>query len=77
MTNTVAPDIDRVVDCPECHRKCEWCSWYAKNARDAGCGSQSKRKCAWGESLKGMTCTLCGGTEKVKLVGRYERLEAR
>jgi hypothetical protein len=75
-TGDVRQVIERVVDCPECHRACGWCAWYAKNARECGCGSQSNRKCAWGESLKGTVCALCGGTEKVKLVGSYERVEA-
>jgi hypothetical protein len=64
-------EIDRVVDCPACHEICGWCSWYAKNARQCGCGSASKRRCEWGESLKGTVCPMCLGTEKVRLVGRY------
>ena len=75
MTNV----IDRIVDCPECHQTCGWCAWYAKNAREAGCGCppspvQRRRvSCQWGEALKGTTCSLCAGTEKVRFVGHYER----
>lgn len=72
--------LNRIVACPECHAECGWCSWYAKNARQCGCGCPRspvrKRivKCAWGESLKGTVCPLCGGSETVRLVGRYEPL---
>jgi hypothetical protein len=73
--------VDRVVDCPDCHRYCQWCAWYAKNARQAGCGlsvpsgmgKSSKRRCEW-EALKGTTCPTCGGSEKVRLVGHYEQI---
>lgn len=68
--------VSHVVSCPECHMSCTWCSWYAKNAREAGCGSASRRKCEWGEALKGTTCSLCGGTEKVRFVGRYEQISS-
>jgi hypothetical protein len=75
--------IDRVVACPSCHELCGWCSWYAKNARSAGCGLsvpsgygyRTKRRCEWGEQLKGTTCQTCSGSERVRLVGRYEALE--
>lgn len=68
--------IDRVVACPDCYRVCGWCAWYAKNARDAGCGTtiRKSKKCEW-EQLKGQACPTCGGTEKVKLVGEFRRLE--
>jgi hypothetical protein len=65
--------VSHVVSCPEC-QSCTWCSWYAKNARESGCGSVSRRKCEWGETLKGTTCPLCSGAEKVRFVGRYESL---
>jgi hypothetical protein len=73
-------DLTAIVDCPECHKACGWCSWYAKNARQVGCGLgvpsghgyRTKRRCEWGELLKGTTCSLCDGAEKVRLVGRYE-----
>jgi hypothetical protein len=73
-------EVDRAVACPDCHRTCGWCSWYAKNARQAGCGLsvpsglgyRTKRRCEWGEQLKGTTCPTCGGTEQVRLVGRFE-----
>ena len=73
--------VSRVVDCPSCHVTCEWCAWYAKNARAVGCGlhvpsgvggRRARRFCAWGEALRGTTCAMCGGAEKVRLVGRYE-----
>jgi hypothetical protein len=75
-------DVDRVVACPACHDLCQWCAWYAKNARVAGCGLSvpsggsrpTKDRCAWGEALKGTTCGLCGGAEKVRLVGSYQRI---
>lgn len=69
MTTT----IDRVVACPDCHRYCSWCSWYAKNARSIGCGTTLKRSkpCEW-DALKGTTCPQCGGTGRVRLIGRYE-----
>lgn len=70
----VGPTVNRAVECPECHLLCGWCSWYAKNAREVGCASQSRRKCAWGEQLKGTACATCGGTETVRLVGHYERV---
>lgn len=49
--------IDCTVPCPECHRSCGWCAWYAKNAREAGCGCPRSPRgrtvtCAWGEALK-------------------------
>lgn len=78
-----ANEIDRVVACPDCHRLCAWCSWYAKNAREVGCGLRvpsgagvrTHRRCDWGEQLKGTTCPTCGGAEKVRIVGRYEALD--
>lgn len=74
--------VDRIVDCPDCHRSCGWCAWYAKNAREAGCGLSvpsgmgrpSKRRCEWGESLKGTTCATCRGTERVRLVGTLREI---
>lgn len=63
-----------IVNCPECHRECGWCSWYAKNARQVGCSSNSKKKCDWGEQLKGTTCELCGGDEVVRCVSSYTRI---
>lgn len=76
------PHYDQVVRCPECHVMCEWCAWYATNARVAGCGLSvptgygrpTKRRCEWGETLKGTTCGLCGGSEKVRLSGSYRRI---
>lgn len=73
-------EVVAVVDCPACHQTCQWCSWYAKNAREAGCGLSvpdgysrpSRRRCEWGEQLKGTTCDLCDGAERVRLVGHYE-----
>jgi hypothetical protein len=81
-TVATAWDFDRFVPCPDCHRHCGWCSWYAKNARSAGCGHgvpnglyrPSKRRCEW-EQLKGETCPTCGGTEKMRLMGKYEQVE--
>ena len=72
-------DIDRIVDCPECHATCGWCSWYAKNAREGGCGCpRSPRgrtvKCEWGESLRGTVCGLCGGVEMVRATTVYESI---
>jgi hypothetical protein len=70
--------VTREVPCPECHVSCGWCSWYAKNARGAGCGcprSPVKRRvvrCEWGETLKGTTCALCGGTERVQATTTYK-----
>jgi hypothetical protein len=65
--------VDRVVQCPDCYRLCEWCSWYAMNARAVGCGTLFyKKKCKWGESLKGTTCPTCGGTERMRLRGELE-----
>lgn len=66
--------VNRIVPCPDCHRLCHWCSWYAKNARGAGCGTTLKRsrKCEWDE-LKGETCPTCGGSTKMRLVGHLER----
>lgn len=71
--------IDRIVACPDCHRECGWCSWYAKNARLSGCGVSSpsgrrpRKKCEW-EAMKGTTCSMCGGVEKVRLIGEYVRI---
>jgi hypothetical protein len=71
----VAKAFSRVVACPECHAYCGWCSWYVKNAREAGCGSQwRKPKDCQFEKFKGTACQTCGGTEKVRLVGHYERV---
>lgn len=72
-------NIDRVVDCPECHVYCEWCAWYAKNARECGCGLSvptgygrpSKRRCEWGEAQKGRACSTCDGSGKARLIGQY------
>lgn len=74
--------VDRVVNCPDCYRECGWCAWYAKNARAVGCGlrvpsggsrrSRKETTCEW-DALKGTTCETCGGTEKVRLVGHYEK----
>jgi hypothetical protein len=65
--------VDAVVSCPDCHESCGWCSWYAKNAREVGCGSgRSRHRCEWGERLKGTVCATCGGTERVRLVGHYQ-----
>lgn len=84
-----ANEIDRIVSCPDCYRLCGWCSWYAKNAREVGCGlrvpsgsggprrgrrTRGRKACEWGEQLKGTVCTTCGGAEKVRLVGKYERV---
>jgi hypothetical protein len=74
------PDVDRVIECPDCHAVCGWCAWYAKNARECGCGLgvpsghgyRTKRRCVWGESLKGTSCQRCSGTERVRLIGNYE-----
>jgi hypothetical protein len=68
-------DINRIVPCPDCHRLCDFCSWYAKNARNAGCGTTLKRskRCEW-DALKGTTCPLCGGTTQMRLVGHLEPL---
>lgn len=63
--------VDRVVDCPDCHRYCHWCAWWAKNARGSGCGASGKRKCEWQE-MKGTVCPTCGGNEKMRLVGQYK-----
>jgi hypothetical protein len=72
----------RTVNCPECHASCGWCSWYAKNARDAGCGCpRSPRgrivKCQWGELLKGTACSLCGGSGRVSASITFSRDEDR
>jgi transcriptional regulator with XRE-family HTH domain len=37
----------------------------------SGMGKSSRRRCEW-ESLKGQTCPTCGGSEKARMVGRYE-----
>jgi hypothetical protein len=76
--------VNRIVDCPTCHELCGWCSWYAKNARGAGCGLgvpsghgyRTRHRCEWGEQLKGTKCETCGGAEKVRLVGTFEPLES-
>ena len=72
--------VDRIVACPDCHRVCDWCSWYAKNARAIGCGcptyKRTKHRCEWGEAMKGSTCPLCNGTEQVRLVGQYQPTES-
>lgn len=66
-------NVNRIVPCPDCHRYCDWCSWYAKNARNVGCGTTLRRKakCEW-EQLKGQVCPMCGGTTKMRLVGHLE-----
>lgn len=66
----------RTVPCPECHAECAWCSWYVKNARGAGCGSSSKRKCEKGQSLLGTVCQLCGGAEHVEATTTFKQLPA-
>lgn len=66
--------VQRIVDCPECHEKCEWCAWYRKNARATGCGSAGKRKCAWGQAAKGVACSLCGGYERVLATTTYSTM---
>lgn len=74
MSGADATTVNREVPCPDCHRYCSWCSWYAKNARAAGCGTTLKRStpCEWHE-LKGQVCPMCGGTEKMRLIGQLER----
>lgn len=75
---------DREMPCPACHQECGWCSWYAKNARDAGCGNpigphgrlKHARKCEWGEKLKGTVCGVCGGAEKVRAHITYSRIDS-
>lgn len=73
-------NITVVVDCPECHETCGWCSWYRKNAREVGCGlrvnsgmgtKRGANLCRWGEDAKGKPCTTCGGKEKVIASTRY------
>ena len=58
-----------VIDCPDCKRFCQWCSWKASNARSAGCGAQWHRKkivpkCPF-EALKDTVCPTCNGSEKL------------
>ncbi len=72
--------VSRVVDCPECHETCGWCSWYRKNAREAGCGcilpsGRHANRCAWGEAAKGVPCTTCDGSGRVTATTTYTRLE--
>ena len=50
------------LQCPECHQTCFWCSWYVKNAREAGCGTQHGKKCEKAEALKGTKCGTCDGS---------------
>lgn len=74
----------KIVDCPECHEYCGWCSWYRKNAREAGCGLSvpnglsklTKRRCEWGESAKGKPCGTCDGSGKVRAEIIYRVLPA-
>lgn len=71
--------VDRIVQCPDCYRYCSWCSWYAKNARDAGCGTAMRKggkRCEW-EALKGTSCPTCHGTERVRLVGQLQPIDAK
>lgn len=77
-------EVNRIVPCPDCHRECGWCAWYAKNAREVGCGlrapsgsgRRAKTFCEW-DAMKGTTCPTCGGTEKVRLVGHLEAVNGR
>jgi hypothetical protein len=68
------PTVTREADCPECHETCGWCSWYRKNAREGGCGSQSKRKCEWGKQAKDVPCGTCDGSGRVLATTTYRRL---
>jgi len=79
LTPAMADDtvVTRTVDCPECHQYCNWCSWYRKNAREVGCGSQSKRKCAFGQAAKGVPCSMCDGSGRVTATTTYSRSETR
>lgn len=78
--NPTHEQVTRIVPCPECHASCGWCAWYAKNAREAGCGCppsprRGRRvKCDWAERLKGAVCPTCGGTERVQARTTYERI---
>lgn len=73
----------RIVDCPECHELCGWCSWYRKNAREIGCGlrvpsgisKRSHRRCDWGEQAKGVPCGTCDGSGMVEAATTYRKLE--
>lgn len=77
----VARSITRQVDCPECHLFCSWCACYASNAREAGCGLsaptgaglRSKRRCDWGERLKGTSCGTCDGSGRVYATTTYHQ----
>lgn len=57
--------------CPECYQECGWCSWYAMNARESGCGCKhgpdGKRRpgCTKAEALKGTKCGTCDGSGAV------------
>ena len=65
-------ETTRVIDCPECHETCGWCSWYRKNAREIGCGSsRRKSKCEWGERAKGQPCRTCDGSGRVLATTTY------
>jgi hypothetical protein len=76
--------VERLIDCPECHERCGWCSWYRKNARDVGCGlrvpsgsgGRSHRRCEWGEAAKGVACTTCDGSGRVIATISYRRASA-
>jgi hypothetical protein len=74
--------VTRVVDCPECHQLCGWCSWYRKNAREVGCGlrvnagsglPRTKTRCSWGEEAKGVACSTCDGSGKAEATTSYRQ----
>ncbi len=72
----------RIVQCPECHELCGWCSWYRKNARECGCGcppgpgkrNKPRHRCDWGEQAKGVPCSMCDGSGRVQATITYQQI---
>jgi hypothetical protein len=58
-----------VVECPECHEQCWWCSMYRWIVRQEGCMTAypKRGRCAKGQAAKGETCGTCDGSRKVTL----------